>query len=423
MTDYRQRIVDSLLDRKLRSKGAVLIEGPKWCGKTTTAKQLSNSVIRLDEPEIKKDYLLMAELEPKRILDGKTPRLIDEWQVAPTLWDAIRHRVDDVKGYGQFILTGSSVPADMSKVIHSGTGRFAWIRMRPMTLFESGDSTGEVSLKDLFESNSISGASEMDVEKLSFLTCRGGWPETVDMDKDVALEPATDYVEGVMRRDINLVDGIPKDYQRVKALMRSYARNQGEQISFSKISADISINETSNVSDDTISTYVSALKKLFVVEDLPAWNPNLRSKAAIRTSDTRYFVDPSIAVASLGIGPGDLIRDTDTFGFFFETLVIRDLRVYAQSIDGEVYRYHDNRDNECDAVIHLRNGRYALIEIKLGGEKLISEGVTSLNSVLRNIDVEKMGEPSFMAIIVGIGRYAYRREDGIYIVPIGCLRD
>lgn len=423
MTDYRQRIVDSLLDRKLRSKGAVLIEGPKWCGKTTTAKQLSNSVIRLDEPEIKKDYLLMAELEPKRILDGKTPRLIDEWQVAPTLWDAIRHRVDDVKGYGQFILTGSSVPADMSKVIHSGTGRFAWIRMRPMTLFESGDSTGEVSLKDLFESNSISGASEMDIEKLSFLTCRGGWPETVDMDKDVALEPATDYVEGVMRRDINLVDGIPKDYQRVKALMRSYARNQGEQISFSKISADISINETSNVSDETISTYVSALKKLFVVEDLPAWNPNLRSKAAIRTSDTRYFVDPSIAVASLGIGPGDLIRDTDTFGFFFETLVIRDLRVYAQSIDGEVYRYHDNRDNECDAVIHLRNGRYALIEIKLGGEKLISEGVTSLNSVLRNIDVEKMGKPSFMAIIVGIGRYAYRREDGIYIVPIGCLRD
>ena len=423
MTDYRQRIVDSLLDRKLRSKGAVLIEGPKWCGKTTTAKQLSNSVIRLDEPEIKKDYLLMAELEPKRILDGKTPRLIDEWQVAPTLWDAIRHRVDDVKGYGQFILTGSSVPADMSKVIHSGTGRFAWIRMRPMTLFESGDSTGEVSLKNLFESNSISGASEMDIEKLSFLTCRGGWPETVDMDKDVALEPATDYVEGVMRRDINLVDGIPKDYQRVKALMRSYARNQGEQISFSKISADISINETSNVSDDTISTYVSALKKLFVVEDLPAWNPNLRSKAAIRTSDTRYFVDPSIAVASLGIGPGDLIRDTDTFGFFFETLVIRDLRVYAQSIDGEVYRYHDNRDNECDAVIHLRNGRYALIEIKLGGEKLISEGVTSLNSVLRNIDVEKMGKPSFMAIIVGIGRYAYRREDGIYIVPIGCLRD
>ena len=423
MTDYRQRIVDSLLDRKLRSKGAVLIEGPKWCGKTTTAKQLSNSVIRLDEPEIKNDYLLMAELEPKRILDGKTPRLIDEWQVAPTLWDAIRHRVDDVKGYGQFILTGSSVPADMSKVIHSGTGRFAWIRMRPMTLFESGDSTGEVSIKDLFESNLISGASEMDIGKLSFLTCRGGWPETVDMDKDVALEPATDYVEGVMRRDINLVDGIPKDYQRVKALMRSYARNQGEQISFSKISADISVNETSTVSDDTISTYVSALKKLFVVEDLPAWNPNLRSKAAMRTSDTRYFVDPSIAVASLGIGPGDLIRDTDTFGFFFETLVIRDLRVYAQSIDGEVYRYHDNRDNECDAVIHLRNGRYALIEIKLGGEKLISEGVTSLNSVLRNIDVEKMGEPSFMAIIVGIGRYAYRREDGIYIVPIGCLRD
>ena len=423
MTDYRQRIVDSLLDRKMRSKGAVLIEGPKWCGKTTTAEQPSKSMIRLDEPERKKDYLIMAELEPNRLLDGATPRLIDEWQVAPTLWDAIRHRVDDVKGYGQFILTGSSVPADMSEVIHSGTGRFAWIRMRPMTLFESGDSTGEVSLEDLFDSKPISGTSEMNIEELSFLTCRGGWPETVDMDKDVALDPAIDYVEGVLRRDINLVDGIPKDYQRVRALMRSYARNQGEQISFSKISADISVNETSTVSDDTISTYVSALKKLFVVEDLPAWNPNLRSKAAMRTSDTRYFVDPSIAVASLGIGPGDLIRDTDTFGFFFETLAIRDLRVYAQSIDGEVYRYHDNRDNECDAVIHLRDGRYALIEIKLGGEKLISDGIKSLNSVLKNLDTDKMGKPSFMAVIVGIGRYAYRREDGVYIVPIGCLRN
>ena len=421
MTGYKQRIVDSLLKRKLRSKGAVLIEGPKWCGKTTTAEQSASSKISIDEPEKVKENLLMSELSPNRLLDGDSPRLIDEWQIAPKLWDAIRHRVDHTPGYGQFILTGSSVPSDMSEVIHSGTGRFAWIRMRPMTLYESGDSNGEVSLRSLFESESITGSTEMTIERLAFLTCRGGWPETIDMDEDVALDPAIDYLEGVMRNDINRVDGVQKDYQRVKALMRSYARNQGEQTSFSKMSSDISVNETSRVSDETISDYVSALKKLFVIEDLPAWNPNLRSKTAIRTSDTRYFVDPSIAVASLGIGPGDLIRDIETFGFIFETLVMRDLRVYAQTLDGGVYRYHDNMDNECDAVIHLRDGRYGLIEIKLGGETSVSEGVNSLKAVLRRLDTDKMGEPSFMAVLTGVGGFSYKRDDGIYIVPIGCL--
>ena len=422
MTDYRQRIVDSLLKRKLKSKGAVLIEGPKWCGKTTTAEQSALSTIVLDEPTRFKDNMLMAEISPDLILDGPVPRLIDEWQIAPKLWDAIRHRVDHTDGYGQFILTGSSVPANLSEVIHSGTGRFAWIRMRPMTLFESGDSTGQVSLKDLFDSKDVSGMSEMSIERLAFLTCRGGWPETVGMDDEIALDPSIDYVEGVMRNDINRVDGKEKDYQKVRALMRSYARNQGMQTSFSTISSDISVNETSRVSDETVSSYVSALKKLFVIEDLPAWNPNLRSKTAIRTSDTRYFVDPSIATASLGAGPGDLIKDTNTFGFILETLVIRDLRTYAQVLDGEVYRYHDSLDNECDAVIHLRNGRYALIEIKLGGESLVSEGVKSLKSVLKRLDTDKMGKPSFMAVITGIGGFSYRQEDGIYVIPIGCLR-
>jgi len=422
MATYKHRIVDQLLERKLRSKGAILIEGPKWCGKTTTAEQSASSIINLDDPKNLKNNLVMAELSPERLLEGETPRLIDEWQIAPKLWDAIRHHVDHTEGYGQFILTGSSVPADLSEVIHSGTGRFAWIRMRPMTLFESGDSTGEVSLKNLFDSCMVSGLSDMTIEKLAFLTCRGGWPETVDMDEDVALDPSIDYVEGVIRRDIIRVDGIQKQYQRVKSLMRSYARNQGEQTSYSKISADISVNETSRISDETISSYVSALKKLFVIEDLPAWNPNLRSKTAIRTADTRYFVDPSIATASLGIGPGDLIKDPETFGFILETLVIRDLRTYAQSLDGEVYHYRDNMNNECDAVIHLRDGRYGLIEIKLGGEHLISEGVDSLKSVLNRLDTSKMGEPSFMAVVTGIGGPSYRRDDGIYIVPIGCLR-
>ena len=423
MVDYRPRIIDSILERKLRSKGAILIEGPKWCGKTTTAEQASMSKIAIDEPSKVENNLLMAEISPERILDGETPRLIDEWQIAPKLWDAIRHRVDHVKGYGQFILTGSSVPADLSAAIHSGTGRFAWIRMRPMSLFESGDSTGEVSLRDLFDSKDVSGESDMTIEDLAFVTCRGGWPETVEMDPDVALDPAIDYLEGVMRRDISRVDGVPKAYQRVRAFMRSYARSQGQQVTFTSIASDISSNEISRISDETVSSYVSALKELFVIEDLPAWNPNLRSKAAIRTADTRYFVDPSIAAASLGIGPGDLVSDTETFGFFLETLVIRDLRVYSQILDGEVYRYRDSRGNECDAVIHLRNGKYALIEVKLGGTTKISEGVDSLGDVLKNLDTKKMGEPSFMAVITGVGGYAYRRDDGIYVIPIGCLRD
>ena len=415
--------MDPLVKRKLKSAGAVIIEGPKWCGKTTTAEHASSSKIEMDEPNKIKDNILLADIDPDRILDGDSPRLIDEWQVAPMIWDAIRHRVDHVGARGQFILTGSSVPADLSDTLHSGTGRFAWVRMRPMSLFESGESTGEVSLKDLFDSKDVSGESKISIDELAFLTCRGGWPETIDLDRESALDPAIDYLEGVMRRDINRVDGKQKDYQRVRAMMRSYARNQGQQTPFKSIASDISSNDSSKVSDETISMYVSALSRLFVIEDLPTWNPNLRSKVAMRTTDTRYFVDPSIAAAALGVGPGDLVKDLNSFGFFLETLVIRDLRTYAQALDGEVYRYHDSKGNEADAVIHLRNGRYALIEIKLGGEMKIEEGVKSLNSVLKNLDTEKMDEPAFMAVITGIGGYAYRRRDGVYVIPIGCLRD
>ncbi|WP_400153251.1 ATP-binding protein [Candidatus Methanarcanum hacksteinii] len=420
---YRPRIVDSALKRKLRGKGAVLIEGPKWCGKTTTAEQVSKSTLSVDDPSTVNTNKILSEIDPERLLTGDHPRLLDEWQVAPKLWDAVRHHVDRHKGQGQFILTGSSVPADISETIHSGTGRFGWLVMRPMTLYESGDSTGDVSLASLFESQPISGCSNLDLDRLTFLICRGGWPESVDMDDDVALDQAFDYIDAVIRNDMSRVDNIRRDPQKVRMLLRSYARNQGTQISQASISADISSNDTEGVSEETVSEYLQALRKLYVIEDMKAWNPNLRSKTAIRTSDTRYFVDPSLAAASLRIGPQDLINDLNTTGFFFEALAVRDLRVYAESLDGDVYHYKDNLDNECDVVIHLRDGRYALLEVKLGGEKLIDEGVKTLKDVLRRIDTDKMGKPAFMAIITGTERYAYRRDDGIIILPLGALKN
>ena len=420
---YRPRIVDSALKRKIRGKGAVLIEGPKWCGKTTTAEQISNSVLSVDDPATVKANITVSEIDPEKLLAGEQPRLLDEWQVAPKLWDAVRHHVDHHKGQGQFVLTGSSVPADVSETIHSGTGRFGWIVMRPMTLFESGDSTGEVSLGALFESSEISGYSDLDLDRLVFLICRGGWPESVDMEPDVALDQAFDYIDAVIRKDMSRVDNIRRDPQKVRSLLRSYARNIGTQISQAAISADISSNGTTTVNEETVSEYLQALRKLYVVEDMKAWNPNLRSKTAVRTSDTRYFVDPSLAAASLRVGPSDLMKDLNTLGFFFEALVVRDLRVYAESLDGDVYHYRDNLENECDVVIHLRNGRYALIEVKLGGESLIEEGVETLKGVLRRIDTSKMGEPAFMAVVTGTDRYAYKRDDGIMIIPIGTMKN
>lgn len=420
---YRPRIVDSALKRKLRGKGAVLIEGPKWCGKTTTAEQVSKSTLSVDDPSTVNTNKILSEIDPERLLTGDHPRLLDEWQVAPKLWDAVRHHVDRHKGQGQFILTGSSVPADISETIHSGTGRFGWLVMRPMSLYESGDSTGDVSLASLFESQPISGCSDLDLDRLTFLICRGGWPESVNMDDDVALDQAFDYIDAVIRNDMSRVDNIRRDPQKVRMLLRSYARNQGTQISQASISADISSNDTEGVSEETVSEYLQALRKLYVIEDMKAWNPNLRSKTAIRTSDTRYFVDPSLAAASLRIGPQDLINNLNTTGFFFEALAVRDLRVYAESLDGDVYHYKDNLDNECDVVIHLRDGRYALLEVKLGGERLIDEGVRTLKDVLRRIDTDKMGKPAFMAIITGTERYAYRRDDGIIILPLGALKN
>ena len=421
---YRKRIADNILKRKLEGKGAVVIEGPKWCGKTTTAEQFAASVLYMDDPEKKEQNITMSQIRPKRLLKGDTPRLIDEWQLAPKLWDAIRFEVDHRSELGQFILTGSAVPADTTEITHSGTGRFTWLTMRPMSLYESGDSTGEVSLKNLFAGiKSIEGDSNLSIDHLSFLICRGGWPQSVDMRDEIALDQAVDYYDAVVHSDINRADDVQKDAEKVKRLMRSYARNQGAQVPNTVLSRDISANEDKPISEETVASYVNALRKIFVVEDMPAWNPNLRSKTAIRSSDTRYYIDPSIAAAALGIGPNDLINDLNTFGFLFETLCIRDLRIFADSLGGEVYHYRDKDGQECDAVIHLRNGKYGLIEIKLGGEKLIEEGAKSLKTMKEKIDTDKMNKPSFLMVLTGTGDFAYCRKDGVYIVPIGCLKN
>lgn len=422
MKEYRKRIVDDILTRKLEGKGAVLIEGPKWCGKTTTAEQIAASILYMDDPEKKEQNISMSELNPKRLLKGETPRLIDEWQLAPKLWDAIRFEVDHRRELGQFLLTGSAVPVDTKEITHSGTGRFTWLTMRPMSLYESGDSTGDVSLKDLFENNTVDGESDMTIDRLAFLACRGGWPQAIDMRDDIALDQARDYYDAVVRSDINRADNIQKNAEKVRRLMRSYARNQGSQVPNTVLARDVSANDEESMSQETVATYLNALRKIFVVEDMPAWNPNLRSKTAIRSSDTRYYVDPSIAAAALGIGPDDLINDLNTFGFIFETLCVRDLRVFADALDGQVYHYRDKDGQECDAVIHLRNGQYGLIEIKLGGDKLIEEGAQSLKKMESKIDTDKMKAPSFLMVLTGVGGYAYRRKDGVCVVPIGCLR-
>ena len=424
MQDYKNRIVDKILEKKLKGKGAVLIQGPKWCGKTTTAEQISKSILYMTKPDEKEQNLTLAEINPSLLLQGDVPRLIDEWQIAPKLWDAIRYEIDHRNAEGQFILTGSSVPAKMNNVTHSGTGRFAWLLMRPMSLYESGESNGQVSLADLFDgTKKIEGINNVDMEKIAYLVCRGGWPRAIFMEEEIALEQAYDYYDAVVNRDISESDGVSRNPERVKNLIRSYARNMGTQASNDTLKSDMIANDSTSLDSDTVLSYVNALKKIFVVEESPAWNPNLRSKTAIRTSDTRYFIDPSIAVASLGLGPKDLLNDLNTFGLLFETLCIRDLRIYAESINGKVYHYRDASDLECDAVIHLRNGSYGLIEIKLGGDSLINEGANTLKKLENKIDITKMNNPAFLLVLTATGKYAYKREDGVYVVPIGCLKN
>ena len=434
---YKKRIADQILADKLESSGAVLIEGPKYCGKTTLAKQQAGSVLSMADPDTLAQNLALARTNISRLLVGKTPRLIDEWQIAPQFWDAIRNEVDNRDDDGQFMLTGSAVPPKPQKdengnlieeeqIHHTGTGRISRLKLRTMTLWESEDSTGMVSLGELFKnSDYVDGESHIDLERLAYLTCRGGWPKAVlRKSEKAALAQAFDYFDSVVSTDIKRVDDVERDEEMAKRIMRSYARNQAGQATAGTILADIKNNGDELLSDSTVYSYIKALKEIFVIEDSVAWNPNLRSKTAIRTSDTRYFTDPSIATAALGLGPNDLINDLNTFGLIFETLAVRDLRVYAESLNGKVYHYRDKNNLECDAVVHLRNGSYGLIEIKIGGSELVNDGAESLKTLSDKIDTTKMKKPSFLMVLTGIGEYAYKRpEDGVLVVPIGCLKD
>lgn len=436
MNGYKNRVADRLLAEKLEAFGAVLIEGPKYCGKTTLASQQAGSILSMADTDTLGQNLALARTNISRLLAGETPRLIDEWQIAPQFWDAVRNEVDKRNEDGQFMLTGSAVPPKPKKdengniieeenIHHTGTGRISRLRLRTMSLWESEDSTGDVSLEELFiNPDTVDGVSDIDLDRLAYLTCRGGWPNAVlKKSEKAALAQAFDYYDSVVSNDIKRVDDIDRDEELTKRIMRSYARNQGTQATVGTILADIKSNGDERMSDSTVYSYIKALKEIFVIEDSIAWNPNLRSKTAIRTSDTRYFIDPSIATAALGMGPKDLINDMETFGFIFETLAIRDLRVYADALDGKVYHYRDKNNLECDAVIHLRNGSYGLVEVKIGGTEPIREGAESLKTLSSKIDSTRMKTPSFMMVLTGIGNFAYKRpEDGVLVVPIGCLK-
>ena len=423
--EYRPRIVDGIIKQKLKSVGALLIEGPKWCGKTTTAEQIAESKLSLGDPDELTKSRLIAISSVNSLLEGETPRLIDEWQTIPRLWDAVRSTVDRRKGFGEFILTGSATPPDMEEdeIQHSGTGRYAWLRMRTMSLYESGDSNGSVSLRDLFDNKPIAGESSLTIKDIAYLAARGGFPNSLRIeDKEAALSVARDYVDGIIHSDLSRVDGVKRDPGYIARIMRSYARFQGEQAPLTGIVDDIASMEGNAPSINTVVDYCNALKKIFVIDDVAAWNPNLRSKATIRTSDTRYFVDPSIAVAALESDPEGLMNDINTFGFVFETMCMRDLRAYVESSGGSVSHYHDSNGLECDAVVHFYGGAYGFVQMKLGGSP---EDVDQAAEKMRDLDNnlgDKQRKPSFHMVLTGANNIAYRREDGLYVVPIGCLK-
>ena len=423
MKEYYQRVSDKILLDHLESKGAVLIEGAKWCGKTTSAKHIAKSVIEMDRPDMTAQYQQMARINPSNLLEGEVPHLIDEWQIATNIWNAVRYEVDRRGEFGQFILTGSSVPAALDESMHTGTGRIVRMQMRPMSLFESKDSTGQVSLMDLFNKKDISTVDNHSIDEIAFLICRGGWPAALNRGKKVALKQAFDYYDAVVNDDISRVDRVKRDSERTKRILKSYARNVATQASLETIRSDVISNDVETFDKEALYGYLNALKRIFVIEDSPAWNPNLRSKTAIRTSDTRYFVDPSIAVAALGLGPTDLVNNLALMGLIFENLCVRDLRIYADALDGSVYHYRDKTGLECDAVIHLRNGSYGLVEVKLGGDQSINEGAESLLKLTSKIDTEKMKKPAFLMVLCGVAPFAYKREDGVFVVPITCLKD
>ncbi|MBP5371354.1 MAG: ATP-binding protein [Bacteroidales bacterium] len=422
---YFERIHDGILAGKLQSSGAVLIEGPKWCGKTSTGAHLAKSVIYLQDPDKRKSYEQLADTTPSLLLHGEAPHLIDEWQTLPVVWDAVRFAVDQRQKMGQFILTGSATPLDdataQREILHSGTGRIARMRMYPMSLWESKDSNGTVSLSDLFAGKTadLYAESQLTVEDIAYLMCRGGWPGALSLKKKQALDVVYNYVDEIINLDIHRVDGTEKNPERVRQVLRSLARNISTMTTATTIMQDVQANDVS-ITDKTLTNYMSALRRLFVTEDLKAWQPSLRSKTAIRTSHKRHFTDPSIATALLELNPNSVIDDFNLFGYLFEDMCVRDLRCYTLPLRGDVFHYHDQANMESDAVIRLYDGRWALIEVKTGS-KQIEDAAKNLLKLASTIDTDKIGEPSFLMILTA-GQFAYRRKDGVLVVPIGCLK-
>ena len=419
MEKYLPRVIDSILDEYLEAFGAILIRGPKWCGKTITAKQRASSVLQMQDPDNFRAYLDMANFMPSRLLEGDTPRLIDEWQMAPVLWDAVRSAVDERQKVGQFILTGSTVIGH-DQILHTGTGRIVKIDMKPMSLFESNESNGTVSLNSLFFKQDFTGSkSDLTVEQLVFSICRGGWPASIGLKERAALLIAKSYVEAICTDDARRIDASISDPERVRAILRSYARNLSTLASNRSILKDISTNDLT-MNESTLYRYLTALNSLFVIQDIPAWNPSIRSSTSIRSTNKKGFVDPSIAAAALALTPSQLLDDLQTLGFFFESLCIRDLQIYASEQGGEISYYRDRYGLECDIVLHLDNGSYALIEAKLGSSE-IDEASKNLIKLKGLIGEKKLRQPEFLMVLTA-GQYAYKRTDDVLVVPIGCLK-
>ena len=417
---YLSRIVDKEIDKLMQIMGAVLIEGCKWCGKSTTGAQYAKSTIEFQNPDKRQEYDNIKNTKPSLFLNGEKPRMFDEWQMYPVVWDSIRTDVDHSGLKGQYILTGSAKPSE-GATMHTGTGRISRVLMRPMSLYESGESTGEVSLNDLFLGKDISGVSKLSLENLASVIVRGGWPASIGIDEDIKYRFAKEYVKSLIHEDVKKIDGIERNPEKMQNILRSLARNVTTQVSNSTIESDVKNIFADDISRPTLIDYLNTLEKLFVIEDLNATNLNFRSKYALRTKPKKYFVDPSIATAILDINPNDLINDLNTFGFMFESLCIRDLKIYIQSYGGNISFYRDENDFEVDAILRANNGKWAAIEIKLGAG-YIDSAASNLLKFKDKVDVEKCGEPAFLAVLTGTD-YSYKRNDGVYVVSIGTLKD
>lgn len=426
MDKYLKRCIETRLMDKLESSGAVWIKGPKWCGKSTTAEQFAKSSIYMQNRKEREQNIALAKNAPELFLAGETPKLIDEWQIIPFIWDDIRFEIDKRDKFGQFILTGSATPLNDEKeqlMQHSGVGRISTLIMRPMSLYESLDSNGAISLNSLFNGEKVAPAiCDKKLIDYAHFACRGGWPKSIGLSEKVSIEIVRNYYDGLVENDIKSVDGVARDIDKVKAFMRSYARNVSTECSIETIVSDIKEFDNKMVSDETVKSYIKALERLYVIEDIKAWSPNLRSKTTIRTSPTRHFIDPSIACRALGAYKDDLINDLKSFGLIFEDMAVRDLKIYADNLGGEVYHYRDKSGLEADAIIHLENGKWAAFEIKLYDSDRIEEGAHNLLKLMKLIDEQKMKKPAFLMVITAT-QYAYQREDGVWVVPLACLKD